>query len=270
MEFMGLSPAGSTASRPRTRPRTRRPGGPASSSWTSSAATSGRRPSSPASRSRTPSPPSPRPAARPTACCTCSPSRTSSASPLDIDEFGAIADRTPLIADMRPGGRYTAADLYDAGGIGAGHARAAQARRPAPRRRADRRRPDDRRDRGRRRRDRGPAGHRARSRRRSSRPAASRSCTAPSRRTAAWSSSPATNAGSIAAPRACSTRRRPASRRSSSAGSCRRRRRHPLGGPGRRPGMQEMLSVTAPSSAKASATAWRSSPTAGSRAGPTG
>jgi dihydroxy-acid dehydratase len=38
--------------------------------------------------------------------------------PLDIDEFGAIADRTPLIADMRPGGRYTASDMYDAGGIG--------------------------------------------------------------------------------------------------------------------------------------------------------
>jgi dihydroxy-acid dehydratase len=37
--------------------------------------------------------------------------------PLDIDEFGAIADRTPLIADMRPGGRYTAADLYEAGGV---------------------------------------------------------------------------------------------------------------------------------------------------------
>ncbi len=38
--------------------------------------------------------------------------------PLDIDEFGAIADRTPIVADMRPGGRYTASDLYDAGGIG--------------------------------------------------------------------------------------------------------------------------------------------------------
>ncbi len=37
---------------------------------------------------------------------------------LDIDEFGAIADRTPVIADMHPGGRYTAADMYDAGGIG--------------------------------------------------------------------------------------------------------------------------------------------------------
>ncbi len=37
---------------------------------------------------------------------------------LDIDEFGLIADRTPVIADMMPGGRYTAADMYDAGGVG--------------------------------------------------------------------------------------------------------------------------------------------------------
>ena len=37
---------------------------------------------------------------------------------LDIDEFGAVADRTPLIADMQPGGRFTATDMYEAGGIG--------------------------------------------------------------------------------------------------------------------------------------------------------
>jgi dihydroxy-acid dehydratase len=37
--------------------------------------------------------------------------------PLTIDEFGEIADRTPIVADMTPGGRYTAADLYDAGGV---------------------------------------------------------------------------------------------------------------------------------------------------------
>ncbi len=37
--------------------------------------------------------------------------------PLDIDEFGAIADRTPIVADLVPGGRYTAADMYDAGGV---------------------------------------------------------------------------------------------------------------------------------------------------------
>src|SRR5205085_7889191 len=40
--------------------------------------------------------------------------------PLDIDEFGAIADRTPLIGDMRPGGRYTALDMYEAGGAALG------------------------------------------------------------------------------------------------------------------------------------------------------
>ena len=37
--------------------------------------------------------------------------------PLDIDDFGSIADRTPLIADMLPGGRYAATDLYEAGGV---------------------------------------------------------------------------------------------------------------------------------------------------------
>ena len=36
---------------------------------------------------------------------------------LDIDDFGMIADRTPLIGDMRPGGRYTALDMYEAGGV---------------------------------------------------------------------------------------------------------------------------------------------------------
>jgi dihydroxy-acid dehydratase len=36
---------------------------------------------------------------------------------LDIDEFGAIADRTPVVADMRPGGRFTASHMFDAGGV---------------------------------------------------------------------------------------------------------------------------------------------------------
>jgi dihydroxy-acid dehydratase len=39
------------------------------------------------------------------------------AIPLDIDDFGTIADRTPLIADLRPGGRFVAADMYRAGGV---------------------------------------------------------------------------------------------------------------------------------------------------------
>jgi dihydroxy-acid dehydratase len=38
--------------------------------------------------------------------------------PFDIDEFHVIAERTPTIGDLRPGGRYSAADIYDAGGIG--------------------------------------------------------------------------------------------------------------------------------------------------------
>jgi dihydroxy-acid dehydratase len=37
--------------------------------------------------------------------------------PLSIDEFGTIADRTPVIADMKPGGRFSAAQMYDAGGV---------------------------------------------------------------------------------------------------------------------------------------------------------
>ena len=36
---------------------------------------------------------------------------------LDIDEFGVIADRTPIVGDMVPGGRYTAADMHEAGGV---------------------------------------------------------------------------------------------------------------------------------------------------------
>ena len=36
---------------------------------------------------------------------------------LEIDEFGEIADRTPIVADMIPGGRYAAADLFEAGGL---------------------------------------------------------------------------------------------------------------------------------------------------------
>ena len=37
--------------------------------------------------------------------------------PLELDEFATIADRTPIVADMVPGGRYTAADLHEAGGM---------------------------------------------------------------------------------------------------------------------------------------------------------
>jgi dihydroxy-acid dehydratase len=38
--------------------------------------------------------------------------------PLNIDEFNPICYRTPLITDLKPGGKYTAVDLGRAGGIG--------------------------------------------------------------------------------------------------------------------------------------------------------
>jgi dihydroxy-acid dehydratase len=37
--------------------------------------------------------------------------------PLEIDDFGTIADRTPIVADMKPGGRFSASEMYDAGGV---------------------------------------------------------------------------------------------------------------------------------------------------------
>jgi dihydroxy-acid dehydratase len=37
--------------------------------------------------------------------------------PLEIDEFDAISERTPLLCDLQPGGRYVATDLYEAGGV---------------------------------------------------------------------------------------------------------------------------------------------------------
>ena len=37
--------------------------------------------------------------------------------PLEIDEFDRISERTPLLCDLQPGGRYAATDLYAAGGV---------------------------------------------------------------------------------------------------------------------------------------------------------
>jgi dihydroxy-acid dehydratase len=37
--------------------------------------------------------------------------------PLDIDDFDRISERTPLLCDLKPGGRYVAPDLYEAGGV---------------------------------------------------------------------------------------------------------------------------------------------------------
>ena len=72
---------------------------------------------SPARHSRTRSPAWPPPAARPTQCCTCSPWRAKPASRLHIDDFQKISERTPLLADLKPSGRFVAADMHRAGGI---------------------------------------------------------------------------------------------------------------------------------------------------------
>ena len=37
--------------------------------------------------------------------------------PLEIDEFDAISERTPLLCDLQPGGQYVATELYEAGGV---------------------------------------------------------------------------------------------------------------------------------------------------------
>jgi dihydroxy-acid dehydratase len=37
---------------------------------------------------------------------------------LSIDDFDRISERTPLLGDLKPGGRFVAKDLYEAGGIG--------------------------------------------------------------------------------------------------------------------------------------------------------
>jgi dihydroxy-acid dehydratase len=37
---------------------------------------------------------------------------------LEIDDFDRISSKTPLLADLKPGGRFVATDLYEAGGVG--------------------------------------------------------------------------------------------------------------------------------------------------------
>ncbi len=37
--------------------------------------------------------------------------------PFSIDEFDAIAARTPIVASLKPGGQFVATDLFDAGGV---------------------------------------------------------------------------------------------------------------------------------------------------------
>ena len=80
--------------------------------WASPPATS-----SPRRRSRTRSPSRWRSAARPTSCCTCSPSPTRPRSSSTLDDFNRIGDRVPHIADMKPFGRFVMNDVDRHGGI---------------------------------------------------------------------------------------------------------------------------------------------------------
>src|SRR5207302_9020787 len=37
--------------------------------------------------------------------------------PLELEDFDRIAERTPVVADIKPGGRFVATDLHAAGGV---------------------------------------------------------------------------------------------------------------------------------------------------------
>ena len=63
---------------------------------------------------------------------------------LTIDEFDRISRKTPLLADLKPWGSYTAPEMYEAGGMARGGQAAARGG-AAPRRRADGHRPHHRR-----------------------------------------------------------------------------------------------------------------------------
>ena len=166
--------------------------------------------------------------------------------PFSIDEFDAIAARTPIVAEPEAGRAVRRHRHVRRRRRGARRARAAQAR-ARPRRRAttstaarSARSPTTS---SRRRASRSSS----RSRRRSSRPAASRSCAATSRPRAAWSSSPATSARCTAGPARVFDSRGGLLRRGQGAGRSRPgdvvviRYEGPAGGPG----MREMLHVTA-------------------------
>ena len=56
-------------------------------------------------------------AVRPMRCCTCWPSRTRRACPLTLDDFTRIGARVPVLADLRPSGKYSMSELIAIGGM---------------------------------------------------------------------------------------------------------------------------------------------------------
>ena len=118
MEMIGLSPM-NTAAVPQVDARKaegrvplrpdrggRGEGGPAAA-----------RRSRPARRLKTRSRRWPRRADRPTRCCICWRWRMRRACALSIDDFQAISERTPLLVDLKPAGRFVAVDVDRAGGM---------------------------------------------------------------------------------------------------------------------------------------------------------
>ena len=102
---------------PPIRARTKPPIVPARWSWTCFARASPRARSSRARRSKTRFPLSWLPAARPTPSCICWPWPRKRRSNFASRNLTKSARRTPLLADMKPWGRFTAVDLYNAGGM---------------------------------------------------------------------------------------------------------------------------------------------------------
>ena len=82
-----------------------------------SPATSARATSSPARRSRMPPPSSPPPAARPMPASICRRSRMNAASSSTCSTSPRSSRRRPTSADLKPGGKYVAKDLFEAGGM---------------------------------------------------------------------------------------------------------------------------------------------------------
>ena len=117
LEFLGLSPAGLNGIPAEDPAKDEAARGWAGSSCTSCATTSARARSPRPRRSRTPSRPCPRPAAPRTRALHLPAIASEFGLSLTLDDYARVVDRTPLIADMRPGGRYAASDMYDAGGV---------------------------------------------------------------------------------------------------------------------------------------------------------
>ena len=49
--------------------------------------------------------------------CICRPSPTNAASKFDLFDVAEVLKKTPYIADLKPGGRYVAKDMFEAGGV---------------------------------------------------------------------------------------------------------------------------------------------------------